>query len=37
MKLDAIAFAAINLMMGVALADPINVSVAPSMPLIEQG
>ena len=37
MKPHAIAFAAMTLMMGAAMADPINVSVAPSKPLIEQG
>ena len=37
MKLHAIAIAATSLMMGAAIADPINVSVAPSKPLIEQG
>ncbi len=37
MKLHHIAFAATALAAGFAFADPINVSVAPSKPLIEQG
>lgn len=37
MKLNTIAFAAMALMMGVAVAGPVEVSVAPAKPLIEQG
>lgn len=37
MKLNTIAFAAMGLTTGAALAGPVNVSVAPSKPLIEQG
>jgi murein DD-endopeptidase MepM/ murein hydrolase activator NlpD len=37
MKLHTLAFAAMAMMMGAAVAGPIDVSVAPAKPLIEQG
>ena len=37
MKLHTLAFAAMTVMMGAAVAGPIDISVGPAKPLIEQG